>query len=196
MSRLLLSETSSSHKSVLSSSSRHFHSWYIIKIIFIMRIVGLYFSFTESVGKPFTTCTTFLIHFLYISEAFWFFRIRRKTLYYMYNIVFPCMMMSTLTVQKILREKCEIIHDYIHRYCAEKPDICILKSYISRCSYSADIFFALIYFQVLVFCMPPDSGEKIALGVTVTFSTNIYLHPHSLILTLIGQVCVKIFLHL
>ena len=26
------------------------------------------------------------------------FRIRRKTLYYMYNIVFPCMMMSTLTV--------------------------------------------------------------------------------------------------
>ena len=25
------------------------------------------------------------------------FHIRRKTLYYMYNIVFPCMMMSTLT---------------------------------------------------------------------------------------------------
>ncbi|CAB4068497.1 Neuronal acetylcholine receptor subunit alpha-7,Acetylcholine receptor subunit alpha-1-A,Neuronal acetylcholine receptor subunit alpha-4,Acetylcholine receptor subunit alpha-like,Neuronal acetylcholine receptor subunit alpha-2,Acetylcholine receptor subunit alpha-L1,Acetylcholine receptor subunit alpha-like 1,CHRNA7-FAM7A fusion protein,Acetylcholine receptor subunit alpha [Lepeophtheirus salmonis] len=37
-------------------------------------------------------------------------RMRRKTLYYMYNIVFPCMMMSTLTV--------------------------------------------------LVFCLPPDSGEK------------------------------------
>jgi nicotinic acetylcholine receptor len=49
-------------------------------------------------------------------------RIRRKTLYYMYNIVFPCMMMSSLTV--------------------------------------------------LVFCLPPDSGEKIALGTSTGFSTN------------------------
>ena len=52
-------------------------------------------------------------------------RIRRKTLYYMYNIVFPCMMMSTLTV--------------------------------------------------LVFCMPPDSGEKIALGVTVILAFSVFM---------------------
>ena len=53
------------------------------------------------------------------------YRIRRKTLYYMYNIVFPCMMMSTLTV--------------------------------------------------LVFCMPPDSGEKIALGVTVILAFSVFM---------------------
>lgn len=53
------------------------------------------------------------------------FKIRRKTLYYMYNIVFPCMMMSTLTV--------------------------------------------------LVFCMPPDSGEKIALGVTVILAFSVFM---------------------
>eukprot|EP00090_Calanus_glacialis_P013356 TRINITY_DN21999_c0_g1_i1.p1 TRINITY_DN21999_c0_g1~~TRINITY_DN21999_c0_g1_i1.p1 ORF type:complete len:548 (-),score=90.05 TRINITY_DN21999_c0_g1_i1:452-2095(-) len=52
-------------------------------------------------------------------------KIRRKTLYYMYNIVFPCMMMSTLTV--------------------------------------------------LVFCMPPDSGEKIALGVTVILAFSVFM---------------------
>ena len=53
------------------------------------------------------------------------FHIRRKTLYYMYNIVFPCMMMSTLTV--------------------------------------------------LVFCLPPDSGEKIALGVTVLLAVSVFM---------------------
>ena len=42
-----------------------------------------------------------------------------------YNIVFPCMMMSTLTV--------------------------------------------------LVFCMPPDSGEKIALGVTVILAFSVFM---------------------
>ncbi|XP_071746121.1 neuronal acetylcholine receptor subunit alpha-2 [Lepeophtheirus salmonis] len=52
-------------------------------------------------------------------------RMRRKTLYYMYNIVFPCMMMSTLTV--------------------------------------------------LVFCLPPDSGEKIALGVTVLLAFSVFM---------------------
>jgi len=52
-------------------------------------------------------------------------RIRRKTLYYMYNIVFPCMMMSSLTV--------------------------------------------------LVFCLPPDSGEKIALGVTVILAFSVFM---------------------
>ena len=54
-----------------------------------------------------------------------FLRIRRKTLYYMYNIVFPCMMMSTLIL--------------------------------------------------LVFCMPPDSGEKIALGVTVILAFSVFM---------------------
>ena len=53
---------------------------------------------------------TFRMRFSFLERCF----SRRKTLYYMYNIVFPCMMMSTLTV--------------------------------------------------LVFCLPPDSGEKIALG--------------------------------
>ncbi len=33
-----------------------------------------------------------------IEDDIFLFRIRRKTLYYMYNIVFPCMMMSSLTV--------------------------------------------------------------------------------------------------
>ncbi len=42
-----------------------------------------------------------------------------------YNIVFPCMMMSTLTV--------------------------------------------------LVFCLPPDSGEKIALGVTVLLAFSVFM---------------------
>ena len=44
---------------------------------------------------------------------------------YRYNIVFPCMMMSTLTV--------------------------------------------------LVFCLPPDSGEKIALGVTVLLAFSVFM---------------------
>ena len=45
--------------------------------------------------------------------------------FYRYNIVFPCMMMSTLTV--------------------------------------------------LVFCLPPDSGEKIALGVTVLLAFSVFM---------------------
>ncbi len=63
-------------------------------------------------GQPFPTISMTL-------------HIRRKTLYYMYNIVFPCMMMSTLTV--------------------------------------------------LVFCLPPDSGEKIALGVTVLLAFSVFM---------------------
>lgn len=51
--------------------------------------------------------------------------IRRKTLFYMYNIVLPCMMMSVLTL--------------------------------------------------LVFCMPPESGEKIALGVTVLLAFSVFM---------------------
>ncbi|XP_037782073.1 neuronal acetylcholine receptor subunit alpha-10-like [Penaeus monodon] len=51
--------------------------------------------------------------------------IRRKTLYYMYNVVLPCMMMSVLTL--------------------------------------------------LVFCLPPDSGEKIALGVTVLLAFSVFM---------------------
>ena len=52
-------------------------------------------------------------------------KIRRKTLYYMYNVVLPCMMMSVLTL--------------------------------------------------LVFCLPPDSGEKIALGVTVLLAFSVFM---------------------
>ncbi|KAH6940067.1 hypothetical protein HPB50_024615 [Hyalomma asiaticum] len=51
--------------------------------------------------------------------------IRRKTLYYMYNVVLPCIMMSVLTL--------------------------------------------------LVFCLPPDSGEKIALGVTVLLAFSVFM---------------------
>ncbi|XP_075537182.1 neuronal acetylcholine receptor subunit alpha-10-like [Dermacentor variabilis] len=51
--------------------------------------------------------------------------IRRKTLYYMYNVVMPCIMMSVLTL--------------------------------------------------LVFCLPPDSGEKIALGVTVLLAFSVFM---------------------
>ncbi|XP_076347952.1 neuronal acetylcholine receptor subunit alpha-10-like [Tachypleus tridentatus] len=51
--------------------------------------------------------------------------IRRKTLYYMYNVVMPCMMMSILTL--------------------------------------------------LVFCLPPESGEKIALGITVLLAFSVFM---------------------
>ncbi|CAJ0954853.1 unnamed protein product, partial [Mesorhabditis belari] len=51
--------------------------------------------------------------------------IRRKTLYYMYNVVFPCLMMSVLTL--------------------------------------------------LVFWLPPDSGEKIALGITVLLAFSVFV---------------------
>jgi nicotinic acetylcholine receptor len=51
--------------------------------------------------------------------------IRRKILYYMYNVILPCMMMSVLTL--------------------------------------------------LVFCLPPDSGEKIALGVTVLLAFSVFM---------------------
>ncbi|KAL8562649.1 hypothetical protein ACOMHN_011221 [Nucella lapillus] len=52
-------------------------------------------------------------------------KIRRRTLYYMYNVVFPCVMMSALTL--------------------------------------------------LVFCLPPDSGEKIALGITVLLAFSVFM---------------------
>lgn len=51
--------------------------------------------------------------------------IRRKTLYYMHNVVAPCMMMSALTL--------------------------------------------------MVFCLPPDSGEKIALGITVLLAFSVFM---------------------
>uniref|UniRef100_A0A914YT91 Uncharacterized protein n=1 Tax=Panagrolaimus superbus TaxID=310955 RepID=A0A914YT91_9BILA len=59
------------------------------------------------------TYVTFYIH------------IRRKTLYYMYNIIFPCLMMSILTL--------------------------------------------------LVFLLPPDSGEKISLGITVLLAFSVFV---------------------
>ncbi|XP_074650100.1 neuronal acetylcholine receptor subunit alpha-10-like [Tubulanus polymorphus] len=51
--------------------------------------------------------------------------IKRRTLYYMYNVIFPCIMMSALTL--------------------------------------------------LVFCLPPDSGEKIALGITVLLAFSVFM---------------------
>jgi len=51
--------------------------------------------------------------------------IRRRTLYYMYNVVFPCVIMSALTL--------------------------------------------------LVFCLPPDSGEKVTMGITVLLSFSVFL---------------------
>ena len=56
---------------------------------------------------------TFIIH------------IRRRIIYYIYNVIFPCVMMSTLTL--------------------------------------------------LVFCLPPDSGEKITLGITVLLAFSVFL---------------------
>ncbi|TKR95138.1 hypothetical protein L596_009346 [Steinernema carpocapsae] len=58
-------------------------------------------------------------------DVTFFIHIRRKTLYYLYNVVFPCMMMSVLTL--------------------------------------------------LVFFLPPDSGEKIALGITVLLAFSVFV---------------------
>uniref|UniRef100_A0A9J2PQM9 Neurotransmitter-gated ion-channel ligand-binding domain-containing protein n=1 Tax=Ascaris lumbricoides TaxID=6252 RepID=A0A9J2PQM9_ASCLU len=58
-------------------------------------------------------------------DVTFFIHIRRKTLYYLYNVVFPCMMMSVLTL--------------------------------------------------LVFLLPPDSGEKIALGITVLLAFSVFV---------------------
>uniref|UniRef100_A0A1I8JIB2 CCHC-type domain-containing protein n=1 Tax=Macrostomum lignano TaxID=282301 RepID=A0A1I8JIB2_9PLAT len=52
-------------------------------------------------------------------------RPRRRLLYYMYHVIYPCIMMSTLTL--------------------------------------------------LVFCLPPDSGEKIALGITVLLAFSVLM---------------------
>jgi nicotinic acetylcholine receptor len=51
--------------------------------------------------------------------------IRRRTIYYLYNVIFPCVMMSTLTL--------------------------------------------------LVFCLPPDSGEKVTMGITVLLAFSVFL---------------------
>ncbi len=56
---------------------------------------------------------TFIIH------------IRRRTVYYLYNVIFPCVMMSALTL--------------------------------------------------LVFCLPPDSGEKVTMGITVLLAFSVFL---------------------
>ncbi|CAF5186667.1 unnamed protein product, partial [Rotaria magnacalcarata] len=52
-------------------------------------------------------------------------RIRRRVLYYLYSVVFPCVMLSILTL--------------------------------------------------LVFCLPPESGEKIALGITVLLAFSVFM---------------------
>lgn len=51
--------------------------------------------------------------------------IRRRTLYYLYNVVFPCIMMSTLTL--------------------------------------------------LVFRLPPESGEKVTMGITVLLAFSVFM---------------------
>jgi nicotinic acetylcholine receptor len=58
-------------------------------------------------------------------DVTFFVKIQRRTLYYMYNVIFPCIMMSALTL--------------------------------------------------LVFCLPPDSGEKIALGITVLLAFSVFM---------------------
>ncbi|KAL3867163.1 hypothetical protein ACJMK2_044385 [Sinanodonta woodiana] len=58
-------------------------------------------------------------------DVTFFVHIRRRILYYMYNVIFPCIMMSALTL--------------------------------------------------LVFCLPPDSGEKIALGITVLLAFSVFM---------------------
>lgn len=67
----------------------------------------------------------FLIFLQPYPDVTFFIHVRRKTLYYMYNVVFPCMMMSALTL--------------------------------------------------LVFCLPPDSGEKIAMGITVLLAFSVFV---------------------
>ncbi|VDN58048.1 unnamed protein product [Dracunculus medinensis] len=58
-------------------------------------------------------------------DVTFFIHIQRKTLYYLYNIILPCLMMSILTL--------------------------------------------------LVFLLPPDSGEKIALGITVLLAFSVFV---------------------
>uniref|UniRef100_A0A7E4ZU22 Nicotinic acetylcholine receptor subunit n=1 Tax=Panagrellus redivivus TaxID=6233 RepID=A0A7E4ZU22_PANRE len=58
-------------------------------------------------------------------DVTFYIHIRRKTLYYMYNVIFPCLMMSVLTL--------------------------------------------------LVFLLPPDSGEKISLGITVLLAFSVFV---------------------
>ncbi|UYV77419.1 hypothetical protein LAZ67_15000961 [Cordylochernes scorpioides] len=73
----------------------------------------MYYTYTSDAGDP----PQDVLHVTLV--------IRRKTLYYMYNVVMPCMMMSVLTL--------------------------------------------------LVFCLPPDTGEKIALGVTVLLAFSVFM---------------------
>uniref|UniRef100_A0A0K0ERV6 Neuronal acetylcholine receptor subunit alpha-10-like n=1 Tax=Strongyloides stercoralis TaxID=6248 RepID=A0A0K0ERV6_STRER len=58
-------------------------------------------------------------------DVTFYIHIRRKTLYYMYNVIFPCIMMSILTL--------------------------------------------------LVFYLPPDSGEKVALGITTLLAFSVFV---------------------
>ncbi|ELU14382.1 hypothetical protein CAPTEDRAFT_204309 [Capitella teleta] len=81
--------------------------WELISIVIERNVV-----YYACCAEPFPD-VTFTIH------------IRRRTVYYLYNVIFPCVMMSTLTV--------------------------------------------------LVFCLPPDSGEKITMGITVLLAFSVFL---------------------
>ncbi|XP_041375144.1 neuronal acetylcholine receptor subunit alpha-10-like [Gigantopelta aegis] len=81
--------------------------WDLISISIVRNVV-----FYACCEEPFPDVTFFIV-------------IQRRTLYYMYNVVFPCVMMSALTL--------------------------------------------------MVFCLPPDSGEKIALGITVLLAFSVFM---------------------
>ncbi|CAF4350311.1 unnamed protein product [Rotaria sp. Silwood2] len=70
-----------------------------------------------------------IVRYACCSEPFpditFYVRIRRRILYYLYSVVFPCVMLSILTL--------------------------------------------------LVFCLPPESGEKIALGITVLLAFSVFM---------------------
>ncbi|CAF3648475.1 unnamed protein product [Adineta steineri] len=70
-----------------------------------------------------------IVHYPCCPEPFpditFYVRIRRRILYYLYSVVFPCVMLSILTL--------------------------------------------------LVFCLPPESGEKIALGITVLLAFSVFM---------------------
>ncbi|CAF1335472.1 unnamed protein product [Adineta steineri] len=70
-----------------------------------------------------------IVHYPCCPEPFpditFYVRIRRRIIYYLYSVIFPCVMLSILTL--------------------------------------------------LVFCLPPESGEKIALGITVLLAFSVFM---------------------
>ena len=95
-----------------------------------------------------TLCFSLTYEYVMICNIL-FCRIRRKTLYYMYNIVFPCMMMSTLTVSRISKKLFQELWKYSSWYSLFgifKVSLYSEKIYISEGSFIllSDIFQALV----------------------------------------------------